>query len=152
MSEDKESVPEASEQPNETEPEAAPKNPLGRVEWLDLTVHDGRRLRDFYSEVVGWKAADVDMGMYSDYNMNLPESGETIAGICHARGQNAGLPSQWLVYVRVASVHEAAETCRQKGGEVLDGPKRMGSSDICVIKDPAGAVMALLSDRKPNPA
>jgi len=151
MSEDKEPAKQDQEQPEANEQEAAPGNPLGRIEWLDLTVHDGRRLRDFYSAVVGWKGEDVDMGMYSDYNMNLPETGETIAGICHARGQNAHLPSQWLVYVRVASVHEAAETCRNKGGQILDGPKRMGSSDICVIQDPAGAVMALLSDRKTAP-
>ena len=127
---------------------STPVNPLGRVEWLDLTVHDARRMRDFYSAVVGWKGEDVDMGTYSDYNMNLPEGGDTIAGICHARGPNANLPPQWLVYVRVASVHDSAETCRQKGGKVLDGPKRMGSSDFCVIQDPSGAVMALLSDRK----
>lgn len=152
MSDDTEQQPEPAEQDSQTGQEAPPANPLGRVEWLDLTVHDGRRLRDFYSAVVGWKGEDVDMGMYSDYNMNLPESGETIAGICHARGPNSNLPAQWLVYVRVASVHEAAETCSQKGGKVLDGPKRMGSSDICVIQDPAGAVMALLSDRRSTPA
>lgn len=139
---------DTGEQASQANPPSARVNQLGRIEWLDLTVHDARRLRDFYSAVVGWKAQDVDMGTYSDYNMNLPEGGDTIAGICHARGPNAKLPPQWLVYVRVASVYDAAETCRQKGGQVLDGPKRMGSSDFCVIQDPSGAVMALLSDRK----
>lgn len=134
---------------NETEQAEAPKPEprLGKIEWLDLTVPDAYRVRDFYKAVVGWKSSEVDMGAYSDYNMNLPETGDTIAGVCHARGPNANLPSQWLVYVRVASVQESAETCLQKGGKVLDGPKRMGNSDFCVIQDPAGAVMALLSDR-----
>lgn len=120
---------------------------LGRVEWLDLTVPDAPRIRDFYSAVVGWKTAEVDMGSYADYCMNLP-TGETIAGVCHARGSNAQLPAQWLVYVRVPSVHESAEVCVKKGGKVLDGPRRMAGSDFCVIQDPAGAVMALMSDRK----
>lgn len=118
----------------------------GRVEWLDLTVDDASRVRNFYSSVVGWKSADVDMGSYSDYSLATPDSKETVAGICHARGPNANLPSQWLVYVRVASVAESAEACTKLGGQVLDGPKRMGGSQFCVIQDPEGAVMALLSD------
>jgi predicted enzyme related to lactoylglutathione lyase len=48
--------------------------------------------------------------------------------------------------VRVASVQESADTCERLGGEVLDGPRRMGGSNFCVIKDPEGAVMALLSN------
>lgn len=130
------------------EVEAKKPNNLGRIEWLDLTVPDATRLRNFYRDVVGWTTSDVDMGAYADYCMNVPEGNETIAGVCHARGMNANMPPQWLVYVRVADVQESAETCLQKGGKVLEGPKRLGNSDFVVIQDPAGAVMALLSDRK----
>lgn len=132
----------------EAQAEEKPKNPLGRIEWLDLTVPDAMGVRNFYRDVIGWKPEDVDMGAYADFNMNLPQSNETIAGICHARGMNANMPPQWLVYVRVADVQVAAETCLTKGGKVLEGPKRLGNSDFCVIQDPAGAVMALLSERK----
>ena len=131
----------STEQPQEQ----APTN-IGRIEWLDLTVDDASRIRDFYSKVVGWKSSGVDMGSYEDYNITLPESGETVAGVCHARGSNANIPAQWLVYVRVASVKESAAICEKRGGKVLDGPRRMGGSNFCVIQDPAGAVMALLSD------
>ncbi len=119
---------------------------IGRIEWLDLTVADAERIKNFYCNVVGWNSADVDMGSYSDFNINLPGSGETVAGVCHARGSNAGLPSQWLVYVRVADVKSSAVECEKRGGKVLDGPRRMGGSNFCVIEDPAGAVMALVSD------
>ena len=125
--------------------EQQPSN-IGRIEWLDLTVPDAERIRNFYSNVVGWKSSEVDMGSYSDFNINLPETGDTVAGICHARGSNANIPSQWLVYVRVENVKESAAMCEKRGGKVLDGPRRMGGSDFCVIQDPAGAVMALLSD------
>ena len=130
--------------------EEKPKSNLGRIEWLDLTVPDATRLRNFYKDVVGWQPQDVDMGAYSDFNMVLPDSNETIAGICHAKGMNSNMPPQWLVYVRVGDVQESAEACLQKGGKILDGPKRMGNSNFCVIEDPAGAVMALLSERKVN--
>jgi len=125
--------------------EEKPSN-IGRIEWIDLTVDEAPELRRFYTSVVGWSSAEVDMGNYSDFNINLPGTQETVAGICHARGGNANLPSQWLIYVRVENVAESAEKCKKMGGEVLDGPRRMGGSHFCVIKDPAGAVMALISD------
>ena len=131
------------------EPEAVaeekPSN-IGRIEWMDLTVDDASHVRNFYTSVVGWSSNDVDMGSYSDFNINLPDTQDTIAGVCHSRGSNANIPSQWLIYVRVESVADSAEKCKKLGGEVLDGPRRMGGSNFCVIKDPAGAVMALLSD------
>lgn len=119
---------------------------IGRIEWIDLTVPEASRLKDFYCAVVGWNSSEVDMGMYSDFNINLPGSFDTVAGICHARGGNENLPSQWLIYVRVADVKESIEKCQQKGGKVIDGPRRMAGSNFCVIQDPAGAVMALMSD------
>lgn len=125
--------------------EAKPSN-IGRIEWMDLTVNNATRVRDFYKSVVGWKSSDVDMGHYSDFNITLPDTGDTIAGVCHARGSNANLPSQWLVYVRVESVADSAAQCTKLGGKVLDGPRRMGGSHFCVIQDPEGAVMALLSN------
>jgi predicted enzyme related to lactoylglutathione lyase len=113
---------------------------------MDLTVPDAGQLQKFYTSVVGWSSNDVDMGSYSDFNLNLPGTEDTIAGVCHSRSSNDNIPSQWLIYVRVESVADSAERCKKMGGEVLDGPRRMGGSNFCVIKDPAGAVMALLSD------
>ena len=119
---------------------------IGRVEWIDLTVDDASRVKDFYCAVVGWSSTEVEMGSYSDFNINLPGTQDTIAGVCHARGSNANLPSQWLIYVRVESVKASAAKCEKLGGKILDGPRRMGGSNFCVIEDPAGAVMALMSD------
>lgn len=125
--------------------EEKPSN-IGRIEWMDLTVQDASSVRNFYTSVVGWTSSEVEMGHYNDFNINLPDTGDTIAGVCHAKGGNANLPSQWLVYVRVESVARSAEQCKKMGGKVLEGPRRMGGSNFCVIEDPAGAVMALLSD------
>ena len=59
--------------------------------------------------------------------MQAPESGDTVAGICHARGRtNANVPPQWLVYVVVASVEESAKRAVELGGEVLTDPARWG--------------------------
>ena len=126
--------------------EEADNNSIGRVEWVDLSIGDAARSKDFYCKVIGWKSTAVEMGTYSDFNLNLPGSGKTMAGICHARGMNANLPAQWLMYVRVADVAASAAEAERQKGKVLDGPRRMGGSNFCVIQDPDGAVMALISD------
>ena len=61
----------------------------GAVAWTDLTVPDAARVRDFYASVVGWTLPAVDMGGYGDDCMNLRGDGQTVAGICHARGVHA---------------------------------------------------------------
>lgn len=115
----------------------------GTIAWRDLTVTDAERVRDFYAQVVGWRPEPVDMGGYSDFSMVAAATGETVAGICHARGTNAGLPSQWLIYIVVEDVERAAARCAELGGQIVRPPQAVGPGRFCVIRDPAGAMCAL---------
>ena len=125
---------------------AAPIPDVGAIMWADLTVPDADRVRDFYRAVVGWTSAPVDMGGYSDYNMQRPADGQTVAGICHAGGVNAGLPAQWLIYITVADVDASAARCVELGGAIIAGPRGSPAQGrFCVIRDPAGAVAALFA-------
>jgi predicted enzyme related to lactoylglutathione lyase len=45
---------------------------LGTVAWVDLTVADAPKVRDFYQKVIGWVPSPVKMGDYDDYNMVSP--------------------------------------------------------------------------------
>ncbi len=122
---------------------------VGSITWADLTIENAQEVRDFYREVVGWQVAELDMGGYSDYCVNEPATGKTVAGICHARGMNTGLPAQWLIYITVADIETSVARCREKGGQVLVGPKSLGAhGTFCVIQDPAGAVAALIEPTK----
>jgi predicted enzyme related to lactoylglutathione lyase len=116
---------------------------VGSILWRDLTVPNADEVRDFYAAVVGWKPEPVEMGGYSDYNMVSPETGAPEAGVCHARGGNAGLPPQWLLYVTVEDLDTSLVACEAMGGEVVAPPRSMGGARTCVIRDPAGAVCAL---------
>jgi predicted enzyme related to lactoylglutathione lyase len=121
-----------------------PKPRPGTIGWCDLSVPDAAPLRDFYRAVVGWETSEVDMCGYSDYGVHPPGGGDMLAGICHARGANAGLPPAWLVYITVADLDAAIAACRALGGEVISGPREMaGQGRYCVIRDPAGAAAAL---------
>lgn len=120
----------------------APK--VGTIGWVDLTVPDAVRLKEFYSGVVGWGTDPVDMGGYEDFCMVPPEGGAPAAGVCHARGSNEGLPPVWLVYLTVADLDASVAKVEALGGSIVVAAKSMGGyGRYCVIKDPAGAVAAL---------
>lgn len=125
------------------------KSNVGKIVWRDLTVKNAEKIKDFYSEVVGWKAEHHDMGEYHDFDIkSSDEDDEVIAGICHAKGSNSNLPAQWLMYVQVEDVEESVKRCEALGGKIVDGPRMMGSSRFCVIQDPEGAVIALISNEE----
>jgi predicted enzyme related to lactoylglutathione lyase len=123
----------------------ATRSEPGTIAWADLTVPDAPRVRDFYAAVTGWKAEDVPMGDYCDYRMVAAGSGRPVAGVCHARGENAGLPAQWLVYIAVADLDLSLERCRVLGGTQVAGPRSIGAyGRFAVIRDPAGVIAALV--------
>ncbi|MBK7405020.1 MAG: VOC family protein [Phycisphaerales bacterium] len=113
----------------------------GAISWHDLTVPDAAPIRDFYSAVVGWEAEPVDMGGYADFAMT--SGGSPVAGVCHARGANADLPAQWMMYITVADLDASLARARSLGGEIVAGPKASGTARYAVVRDPAGAVCAL---------
>jgi predicted enzyme related to lactoylglutathione lyase len=119
------------------------KPKIGTVGWHDLTVPDAERIKDFYERVVGLDSAPVDMGGYSDFSMLPPGGGDAVAGVCHARGENANLPPQWILYFIVESVERSAQACVDGGGELISPIRKAGAASYCVIKDPAGAVCAI---------
>ena len=125
------------------------KKEIGSVTWMDLTIPNAEEVKNFYSKVVGWKTESVKMGDDSDFNMNTPESGDTIAGICHTRDSNADLPPQWLIYITVENLDLSISSCKELGGKIIAGPKSMACyGRYCVIEDPAGAVAALFEFEK----
>lgn len=130
--------------------EQSPSHPIGSIGWTDLTVPDGTGVKDFYEAVTGWTASPLDMGGYSDYVMMRPDGATPVAGICHARGPNAGMPPQWIMYVTVADLDASLAECTARGGEVIGAPRRAGpDARYCVIRDPAGAVCALYAKDVP---
>lgn len=117
---------------------------LGQVGWFDLTVPDADNVRDFYEAVVGWESESHNMGDYSDYVMK-PSGGEALGGICHARGANANLPAQWLMYISVENLEASLTEVRERGGQVVSEPRSIGGyGTVAVIQDPAGAVCAII--------
>ena len=99
-------------------------NLVGKVSWMDLTVNDAEEIRQFYEAVANWTNKPVQMGDYQDYCMESGD-GETVAGICHAKGENANLPAQWLIYINVEDLDTSIERCQSLGGKVVQGPREI---------------------------
>jgi len=113
--------------------------------WVDLTVDHAEVLRGFYSDVIGWKSEAVDVGEYNDYIMT--ENGELIAGICHNRDTNYGVPPVWIPYFEVESLEKSLQMCINQGGSVIKPiAVIMESKQYAVIQDPCGAVCAIWSE------
>jgi hypothetical protein len=122
----------------------------GQIGWIDLTVADAPAVRDFYQGVTGWTPSPVEMGGYQDFCMLPPGEAQPVAGICHAKGNNAGLPPVWLIYITVDDLDQSLKRCQQLGGKVIRPATGMGPNGrYGVIQDPAGAVCALFQPAKP---
>lgn len=117
---------------------------MGTIAWCDITVADASSLRDFYAEVTGWRPEPVAMDGYDDFSMVKPETGEPAAGVCHARGVNAAIPPQWLIYITVPDLASSVARALELGAEHISGATEAGDAGgFCVLKDPAGALFAL---------
>jgi len=119
------------------------KPPVGTIGWIDLTVDDAGATSSFYSQVTGWHRSEAPVADYHDYCVHPAADADPVAGICHAKGPNAGLPASWLIYIVVENLQQSLATCRELGGEVLQERDPDGYGTIAVIRDPAGAVCAL---------
>jgi uncharacterized protein len=133
--------------PRDAVPPSPGAGPVGRIAWLDLTVPDAAAARDFYRQVVGWSVQEVAMAdagaRYADYNM-LGDAGIPAAGICHARGVNAGLPLVWLLYLPVGDLAESLRRAEDEGGRVVTTARGQdGGYAYATLQDPVGVYVAL---------
>lgn len=121
---------------------------VGRIAWLDLTVADAAATRDFYRQVIGWTAQELELEdggeRYADYMM-LGGDGQPAGGICHARGGNAGLPPVWMLYLPVGDLGESLRRVEAEGGSILKALQgENGQYVYAAIQDPLGVALALM--------
>ncbi len=110
---------------------------VGHIAWLTLVVADVSMACRFYEQVVGYStgSAEVDGG----FEMRRPD-GVSAAEICHAGGDNAGIPPVWLLSLPVDDLEESLRLVRKGGGEIIKGSTDAGRA---VIRDPVGVYIAL---------
>lgn len=115
---------------------------IGAIGWLDLSIPDATRVRDFYAAVCGWTHEGLSMGDYEDYVMKASD-GSAVGGVCHARGSNANVPPHWIPYAVVSDIDASVAKITELGGTIVDGPRSAGGGRMVIFRDPAGAHFGL---------
>lgn len=118
--------------------------------WNELLTRDRAGAGKFYSELLGWNAADSKMpGM--DYTMF--KTGDKDAGGMMDMPKEIPneVPSHWMSYITVDDVDETASKVTDLGGTILQGPQDIPQvGRFCAIKDPTGAVVGLITLAAPE--
>ena len=131
-------------------PKDAPPTPdhvpnVGEISWHELTTTDHKVAYDFYQKLFGWdNTGEFDMGemgVYQTYGRN----NQSLGGM-FTKPADMPMPPNWLYYIRVSNVDEAAERVKALGGQVLNGPMDVPGGDrIAQCMDPQGAAFAVHS-------
>jgi len=129
----------------------------GRVIWRDLLTATPAESRAFYGELFGWtfEKPGIDVGFGDDDSyMLIRHNGRLIGGMINAnRLKSPENVSQWVTVLSVADVNAATERARSAGAEILTEPRTLLSrGTIAVMRDPEGALFALLQARGGDPA
>src|SRR5690606_30933124 len=97
--------------------------------------------------VAGWETEDIpmkdDAGEYADYVMKDQE-GNAVAGVCHHRGVNMQIPTQWIIYIHVDDVEASAQKSISLEAKLIKEHRNKENKIVyAMIQDPAGAIFAL---------
>ncbi len=113
--------------------------------WNELAAGDVDAAKAFYGKVFGWEGATQQMGpmTYTEFKA----SGNSIAGMrpLMPDDKQAGMPPHWLVYFAVADTDAIAAKAAELGATVLQPPMDIPVGRMAVIRDPQGAVFAVIA-------
>lgn len=123
------------------------KKQPGRFSWNELLTNDVAAAKQFYSELFGWQMEEiVNDGM--EYT-TLKVNGDEIGGIMKRPAEAGEMAPMWGGYVTVEDADASVTKVEALGGKVcvpLQDIPDVGR--FCVIKDPQGAMLSLISYNK----
>ncbi len=122
----------------------------GRFVWHQLMTRDVPAAKKFYSNLIGWKAQSWPPD--PTYTVCHSDQGP-VAGIMPIPADiPAEVPPHWLGYVGTRDVDGTAVAAVRAGGSILKEPADLsGAGRYAVLKDPQGAVFAILDPENSRP-
>ncbi len=113
--------------------------------WIELATTDPVAAKSFYDSMFGWKPNDVPMGPDAVYTMFELDGREAAAGYKLRPDQSAqGVPPNWLLYIAVENVDDAADRVAELGGKLAAPPFDVAEHGrMTIAHDPTGATFAL---------
>ena len=128
--------------------------PQGAFCWNELATTDLDAAQNFYKTLLGW---EINEGKAPGGGMRYSEivvGGRHVGGMYSMSemcGEGGGegapqTPPHWMSYVAVDDVDASAAKAKELGGNVRVEPMDIpGVGRFCVINDPAGATISLIT-------
>ncbi len=117
----------------------------GSVCWTELASKDLDASKKFYTELFGWTLS----GGHADGGMNYTEfvaGGRPSGGMYQIVAEMGEMPSHWMSYVAVDDVDASAKKVEELGGKIIRPPMDIPNvGRFCIINDPTGATIALIT-------
>jgi predicted enzyme related to lactoylglutathione lyase len=122
----------------------------GKFVWHQLMTRDVPGAKRFYSRLTVWKMQPWPPD--PNYTVCHSEVGPA-AGIMAIPAQMpADVPAHWLQYIGTRDVDGTADAAVRAGGSIMKAPSDMeGAGRYAIIKDPQGAMFALLEPENARP-
>lgn len=121
----------------------------GQLCWYELATQDLSKVKDFYSEIFGWK---LEQSKLTDMNYSeIHTDNKAVGGMLQMTDEwkmlDTGefLPSHWMTYIAVDDVDATAEKAKSLGANVCVQPVDVPNiGRFSVINDPQGATFTII--------
>lgn len=119
----------------------------GTFSWCELLTTDVEAAKSFYAALFGWSLEPATNEANEDMHYHLIKAdGTEVGGIMSMPPEAQGMPPGWGTYVTVDDVDAAAARAQELGASVVvpltDIPE---VGRFCVIRDPQGAVLSMIT-------
>jgi predicted enzyme related to lactoylglutathione lyase len=120
--------------------------PEGVFVWDELQTTDVEGAKSFYTEVLGWTTADMDMGEQGTYTMFRSGDADRAGAMQLPPGLQA--PPHWLVYIGTDDVDATVAKAKELGATpYMEGVDIPNVGRLAVLADPTGATFGLFQPR-----
>ncbi len=122
----------------------------GRFVWHELLTRDAAAAKSFYTKLTGWKHQPWPLD--PTYTVCHSEQGPTAGVLPISAEFPADMPAHWLSYAGTRDVDGTVAAAVRAGGTLMKGPEDIkGAGRYAVLKDPQGAVFAILDPENARP-
>jgi uncharacterized protein len=113
--------------------------------WNELATTDLEAAQNFYKTLLGWEIKENPPANGMVYN-EIVVAGQHVGGMYKMGPEFGQAPSHWMAYVAVDDVDAKARQVWELGGKVCVPPTDIPAvGRFCVINDPTGATIALIT-------
>ncbi len=123
----------------------------GTFFWNQLVTPDQEKCGDFYCGLLGWDKRAVDAGPFGSYTI-FSAGGVDVGGMMNPTTEySRSRPPWWQAFIAVADVDACASRVAALGGSVIEPPHDVpGVGRACMVADPSGAVVQLITPASAN--